>query len=137
MWNATADLPAGHHSGRANECIDSVGCVVGPLAGGHTLPVTEWLYFIHAPRDNFAATMTAEEKTVWAEHFEGLQHLLADGQLILAGPTLGTINTGLAIFDAPDEETARQIMEADPVIRGGYARGELRPFTVSLLRGRD
>ena len=99
--------------------------------------MTEWIYFIHPPRDDFAATMTAEEKAVWAEHFARLQHLLASGQLILAGPTLGTINTGLTIFDAPDEDAARQIMEADPVIRGGYARGEPRPFRVSLLRGRD
>jgi hypothetical protein len=29
------------------------------------------------------------------------------------------------------------IMNEDPVIAGGYARGELRPFVVSLLRGRD
>jgi hypothetical protein len=28
-------------------------------------------------------------------------------------------------------------MEEDPVIAGGFARGELRPFRVSLLRGRD
>jgi hypothetical protein len=28
-------------------------------------------------------------------------------------------------------------MEDDPVVRGGYARGEVRPFRVSLLRGRD
>jgi hypothetical protein len=28
-------------------------------------------------------------------------------------------------------------MEEDPVIAGGYASGELRPFRVSLLRGRD
>jgi hypothetical protein len=28
-------------------------------------------------------------------------------------------------------------MEEDPVIAGGFARGELRPFHVSLLRGRD
>jgi hypothetical protein len=27
-------------------------------------------------------------------------------------------------------------MEADPAVAGGYARGELRPFRVSLLRGR-
>ncbi len=52
----------------------------------------EWIYFIHPPRDDFAATMTDAEKAVWAE---------------------------------------------DPVIRGGYARGELRPFRLSLLRGRD
>lgn len=99
--------------------------------------MTEWIYFIHPPRDNFAATMTAEEKTVWAEHFERLQRLLADGQLIMAGPTLGPVNTGLAIIEAPDEDAARQIMETDPAVSGGYARGELRPFRVSLLRGRD
>lgn len=104
---------------------------------GQTRPVTEWIYFIHPPRDDFAATMTAEEETVWAEHFLRLKGLLASGQLILAGPTLGTANTGLVIFDAPDEQAARLVMEEDPVVRGGYARGEVRPFRVSLLRGRD
>jgi uncharacterized protein YciI len=62
---------------------------------------------------------------------------LADGTLILVGPTLGKINTRIAIFEAPDEGTARRIMEDDPVVQGGIARGELRPFKVSLLRGRD
>jgi len=81
--------------------------------------------------------MTAEEKAVWGEHFRRLQGLLASGQLILAGPTLGAVNTGLIVFDAPDEQAARQVMEDDPVVRGGYARGEVRPFRVSLLRGRD
>ncbi len=28
-------------------------------------------------------------------------------------------------------------MEEDPAIAGGLARGELRPFRVSLMRGRD
>jgi uncharacterized protein YciI len=105
--------------------------------GRETRPVTEWIYFIHPPRDDFAATMTADEKAIWAEHFLRLQRLLASGQLILAGPTLGAVNTGLVIFDAPDEQAARQVMEEDPVVRGGYARGEVRPFRVSLLRGRD
>jgi hypothetical protein len=31
----------------------------------------------------------------------------------------------------------RQVMEEDLVVRGGYARGEVRPFRVSLLRGRN
>jgi hypothetical protein len=44
-----------------------------------------------------------------------------------------TNHTGIAIFEAPDEETARRIMEEDPVIQGGFARGELRPFRLSLL----
>ena len=32
--------------------------------------MAEWLYFIHPPRENFAATMTDEEQRVWGEHFE-------------------------------------------------------------------
>jgi uncharacterized protein YciI len=99
--------------------------------------MSEWIYFIHPPRDDFAATMTEEEKGVWAGHFERLQRLLGEGTMILVGPTLGSVNTGVAIFEAPDERAARRIMDEDPVIAGGYARGELRPFRVSLLRGRD
>jgi uncharacterized protein YciI len=99
--------------------------------------VSEWIYFIHPPRDDFAATMTAEERAVWSVHFERFERMLAEGSLILVGPTLGTVNTGLAIFEAPDEATARRIMDEDPVLAGGFAGGELRPFRVSLLRGRD
>jgi uncharacterized protein YciI len=97
--------------------------------------MAEWIYFLHPPRENFAETMTEEEEQVWAVHFQRLQQLLDDGILILAGPTLGTINTGISIFQAPDEQAARQIMAEDPVIVGGYATGELRPFRLSLLRG--
>lgn len=99
--------------------------------------MAEWIYFIHPPRENFAATMTDEEKAVWAEHFARLQRLMAAGQLILAGPTLGPANTGIAIFEAADEAAAQKFMDEDPVFRAGFARGELRPFRVSLLRGRD
>lgn len=42
----------------------------------------------------------------------------------------------MAIFEAADEDAARRFMEEDPVIAGGFATGELRPFRVSLLRGR-
>ena len=98
--------------------------------------MSEWIYFIHPPRENFAATMTPEENEVWRVHFERLQRLLREGVMILVGPTLGVVNTGIAIFEAPDEAAARRIMDEDPTIASGYARGELRPFRVSLLRGR-
>lgn len=99
--------------------------------------MAEWISFIRPPREDFAATMTDEERAVWRVHSERFQRLLADGTLILAGPTLGHINTGLAIIEAPDEAAARRLMEEDPVIAGGCARGELRPFRTSHLRGRD
>jgi uncharacterized protein YciI len=99
--------------------------------------MSEWVYFIHPPRDDFAATMTDDEKQVWGVHFERLQRLTAEGVMILVGPTLGPVNTGIAVFEAEDEAAARTIMEEDPVISSGIARGELRPFRVALLRGRD
>jgi uncharacterized protein YciI len=99
--------------------------------------MSEWIYFIHPPRQDFAATMTDEENEVWGVHFERFERMLAAGSLILVGPTLGSVNTGIAIFEAPDEAAARVVMEEDPVIAGGFARGELRPFRVSLMRGRD
>jgi uncharacterized protein YciI len=98
--------------------------------------MSEWIYFIHPPREDFAATMTDEERAVWSVHFERFERMQAEGSLILVGPTLGSVNTGIAIFEAPDEAAARTVMEEDPVIAGGFARGELRPFRVSLMRGR-
>lgn len=99
--------------------------------------MAEWIYFIHAPREDFGATMTEDEQAVWGVHFERLQRLLAEGVLIMAGPTLGSVNTGIAVIEAPDEAAARRLMEEDPAIASGIATGELRPFRVSLLRGRD
>src|SRR4051812_32603258 len=96
----------------------------------------EWIYFIHPPREDFAATMTEEEKRVWSEHAGRLQRLLDEGVLILAGPTLGRVNTGIAVIEAPDEAGAQKIMDEDPTIASGLARGELRPFRASFLRGR-
>jgi uncharacterized protein YciI len=84
--------------------------------------VTEWIYFLHPPRDDFAATMTEEERAAFAEHFEWLARLMADGVLIMAGPTGGRINTGIGIFAAPDEEAAPRIIAEDPVARGGCLR---------------
>lgn len=99
--------------------------------------MAEWIYFIHTPRENFAATMTDDERAAWDVHFARLKRLLSDGVLVLAGPTTGAVNTGIVVFEAPDEDTARRIMDEDPAIAGGFATGELRPFMVSLLRGRQ
>ena len=99
--------------------------------------MAEWIYFLHAPREDFAATMTEEEQHVWGEHFERLQRLVTEGVVVLAGPTLGRVNTGINVFEAEDEAAARRIMEEDPAVASGIATGELRPFRVALLRGRD
>ncbi|NEN05163.1 hypothetical protein G3T36_04695 [Diaminobutyricibacter tongyongensis] len=98
--------------------------------------MSEWVYFIHPPRENFAEAMTEAEDEAWGRHFERLKRMLAEGSLVLAGPTLGQVNTGITIFEAPDRAAAERLMAEDPVIAEGFARGELREFRVSLLRGR-
>ena len=99
--------------------------------------MAEWIYFIHPPREEFAATMTDEESAVWGVHWERIQGLFEEGRIVLVGPTLGSTNTGICVFEAPDEEAARAFMLEDPVFTSGIATPELRPFRVSLLRGRD
>jgi uncharacterized protein YciI len=96
-----------------------------------------WVYFIHPPRDDFAETMTDAENEVWGRHWRRIQGLFLEGRILLVGPTLGSHNTGICIFEAPDEAAAGAFMAGDPVIAEGFARGELRPMRVSLLRGRD
>ena len=99
--------------------------------------MAEWIAFLHAPREDFAATMTDEERAVWGVHFERLQRLVAEGVVVMAGPTLGTVNTGILVFEADDLEAAERLVAEDPTVAGGYATPEIRPFRISLLRGRD
>lgn len=99
--------------------------------------MAEFVYFLHAPREDFAATMTVDEQQAFGRHFTYLQQLLDDGVLVLAGPTGGPVNTGICVFEADDEDAARAVMEADPVVSSGVVVGELRPFRLAYLRGRD
>lgn len=98
--------------------------------------MSEWIYFLHPPRPDFAATISPEEEKVFGEHFIYLKTLLENNVLILAGPTFGSVNTGICIFRAPDEPAALRVMNGDPTIQSNIMRGELRPMMVSLLEGR-
>jgi uncharacterized protein YciI len=99
--------------------------------------MAEWVYLLHPPRDDFAATMTPDEASAFKAHFEWLDGLFAQGSLVMAGATGGVTNTGIGVFEAPDEPAARAIVAKDPVAAAGFARGELRRFDLGLLRGRD
>lgn len=99
--------------------------------------MSEWIFFMHPPREDFIATMSRAERAAFDAHAAWLRALLADGLLIAAGPCLGQVNTGIAIIEAGSEQEARRIAAGEPVTSGGYMRGELRPFRLGLLRGRD
>lgn len=100
--------------------------------------MAEWLYLLHPPREDFIETITDDEREIMmGAHSAYLSGLFDKGVLILAGPTWGQpLNDGISIIEAPDEDAARAIMEADPAITSGLMTGELRQMRVSFLRGR-
>jgi uncharacterized protein YciI len=98
--------------------------------------MSEWIYFVHPPRDDFVETITEAEAAIMLTHADHLANPLEQGVLVLAGPTFGRVNTGIAVIEAPDEAAARAVMESDPAISSGQMTGELRPMRVSFLRGR-
>ena len=99
-------------------------------------PVSEWLCIIRPPRQTFMQDASPEEQEVMSRHFEYLKGLLADGKLILAGPSLD-VAFGIIVLEAETEEEARRLIEADPSVAEGIQTPELHPFRASLLRGRE
>ena len=81
-------------------------------------------------------TITEEEAGIMHTHAAHLGDLLEKGVLILAGPTFGEVNTGIAVIEAEDEDAARAVMMSDPAVASGLMTPELRPMRVSFLRGR-
>lgn len=80
--------------------------------------------------------MSPETGATMGKHFDYLKDLLEKKVLILAGPCLDR-EYGIAIFEAQDEEEAKEIMNNDPCISEGVMSGELHHFKVSLLRGTE
>ena len=79
---------------------------------------------MHPPRDDFIATMSGTERAAFDAHAAWLRRLLADGLLIAAGPCLGQVNAGIAIFEAASEGEAQRIVVGEPVTSGGSMRGD-------------
>jgi hypothetical protein len=98
--------------------------------------VPEWIYFIHPPRDNFAATMTEDEKVGLGLAFRAAAATAGRWDADPGWTHARHHQHGCGDLQGPDEQAARQLMEQDPAISSGYARGELHPFRVSLLRER-
>jgi len=98
--------------------------------------MSEWVYFIHPPREDFVETITDDEAEIMQTHRAHLDGLFEQGVLILAGPTFGRVNTGINVIEAHDEDAARAVMMSDPAITSGLMTGELRPMRVTFLRAR-
>ncbi len=98
----------------------------------------EWIYFIHPPREDFAATMTeAEDDGLGRDTSSASRGRSPTGPWSWSARRWDGSTPASPSSRRRTKPSARRFMEADPAIAGGFATGELRPFRVSLLRGRD
>jgi len=97
--------------------------------------MAQWIYRIVPTRPEMVRDATAEEDAVIGEHFGYLQALKTAGILILAGRTQVDEGTfGITIFEAPDEVSARAVMETDPAVAAGVMSATLYPYAVAVAR---
>ena len=97
----------------------------------------QFIYVLHlVPRLYDDKAWTEADKAAVGRHFNRFKEAIASGQLILAGRTAetGDKTFGIAIFEAADETTAKEFMEADPAVAAGVMTAELHPFAVALQR---
>lgn len=78
---------------------------------------------------------TPDEAALVSQHFAYLQHLMAEGVLILAGRTTNTdfSSFGIVLFTAADDEAARDILLHDPAVAQRVMRGEVYPYSLALF----
>ncbi|HZW11010.1 MAG TPA: YciI family protein [Phycisphaerales bacterium] len=93
----------------------------------------QYLCIYSPPRDTFAEDASEAERRVVGEHFAYLEGALGGGTLVLAGRTLDRPPMGIAVFEAEHEGAARAFVDADPAVRAGVFRAEVRPYRVALL----
>ena len=96
----------------------------------------QYLYRLRPARQAMLTEGPTEAESAAIEaHFAYLQALVAAGALILAGRTLNSDATtfGVAIFSAPDPESAEATMSDDPAVAAGVMSAELFPFHTALI----
>lgn len=94
-----------------------------------------FLIRIQPVRATFIKDATKEELNTMGVHFAYLKKLVAEGKVVLAGPSINGDKTfGLILVEVDTEAEARAILEGDPSYKAGIQRGEVLPFTLSLIR---
>ena len=97
----------------------------------------QYIYVLHlTARLHDPKAWTERDNAAVEEHFKRLQEAVAQGKVSLAGRTKDPLNVtfGVVIFEAPDDEAARQFMQTDPTIVSGVMSATLHPYSVALMR---
>jgi hypothetical protein len=108
----------------------SGGAFAQPAATG------QFLLRIEPTRAGFTLqNMSAEEGRLAAQHVQYLGSLLDSGKMTLAAQVFDPKGFwGIVVVNAPDLETARVLLEGDPMVKAKTFRGEVLPFRVVLQK---
>jgi len=99
-------------------------------------PKPQFIYVLKPARLGMLTEATPEEIETVSRHFAYFQDLTAKGTMILMGRTQNNDEStfGIAVFEADDEATARNLMENDPAVKGGVMTATLYPYRIALMR---
>ena len=90
--------------------------------------------YVVTPRPRLIEQMTDADKQAIDAHFQRLKAMLADGSLILAGPT-DPPTQGLVIFKAADLDAAKALAESDPAVKSDtFSLKSVEAFSLALER---
>ena len=88
------------------------------------------------PRDDFLATMSADEKTWMAQHGAFLDDLLEKGMIVAHGPVMDPAGGyGVSLYRISDDRDIAAITAQDPVVANGAGHYEHHPML--HLKARD
>ena len=95
-----------------------------------------YVFRLLGPRPTFPGDMTPEEAALMGQHAEYWRELTQMGTAVAFGPVLDPAGVyGLGVVRADDEEAARAIADADPVIRADVGfRTEIAPMMALVTR---
>lgn len=97
--------------------------------------MAEFLYRLRPARpDMLEDGGTREEQAAVADHFAYLEGLHEEGMVRFVGRTTTEDERafGIVVFDADDEASASEVMNADPCVERGVMRAILYPFRTAF-----
>ena len=96
----------------------------------------QFLLRIEPIREGFTLqSMTPEEGRLATQHVQYLKSLLDSGKMTLAAQVFDPKGLwGIVIVNAPDSETARAILDADPMVKGKTFRGDVSPVRIVMQK---
>jgi uncharacterized protein YciI len=96
----------------------------------------QFLLRIEPTRAGFTLqNMTPEEARLASQHVQYLNSLLESGKMTLAAQVFDPKGLwGIVIVNAPDRDTARALLDADPMVKANMFRGEAVPVRILLQK---